>query len=231
MYKRQSAGRYDPDEDKILTDQWARIIVHLPYAFQAKRMFPDVFRHDRRNLPIWDEIESEIGPEPVRANFPEGIAGDSDFESANDGYRRKISKTDHFKQFVEERIEKTQRASSMVGNQYTGSIFLALMSALESDFNENQDMKGSRIGLCGYGSGAKAKVFEGIIQSEWKHIASRFSLFSRIDDRQPIDKSIYEALHRGSRRSSVISPSGEFALISIGAEGHLEGERRYSWVN
>ena len=229
--KAMSAGRYDPDEDKILTDQWARIIVHLPYAFQAKRMFPDVFRHDRRNLPLWDEIESEIGPEPIRENFPEGIAGDSEFESANDVYRRMISKTDQFKHFVEERIEKTQRASSMVGNQYTGSIFLALMSALESDFNDNQDMKGSRIGLCGYGSGAKAKVFEGIIQPEWKHIASRFSLFSRIDDRQPIDKSIYEALHRGSKRSSVISPSGEFALISIGAEGHLEGERRYSWIN
>ena len=32
-------GRYDP-EDEILTEQWMRIIVHLPYAFQGKRMFP-----------------------------------------------------------------------------------------------------------------------------------------------------------------------------------------------
>ena len=146
-----------------------------------------------------------------------------EFEAANDGCGGYI-KTTHFKQFVEERIEKTQSIFHG-GNQYTGSIFLALMSALESDFNENQELNGSRIGLCGYGSGAKAKVFEGIIQPEWKHIASRFSLFPRIDDRQPIDKSIYEALHRGSKGSSVISPSGEFALISIGAEGHLEGEK------
>ena len=194
-------------------------------------MFPDVFRHDRRHLPTWSEIEAEIGPEPMRSDYPEGESGESEFEAANDAYRRKISKTNQFKEFVEQRIEKTQRASSKVGNQYTGSIFLALMSALESDLEDSQDMNGTRVGLCGYGSGAKAKVFEGVIQPDWKHIVSRFSLFARIDERQSIDKSVYEALHRGSKDSSVISPSAEFALVSIGAEGHLEGERRYSWVN
>ena len=45
-----------------------------------------------------------------------------------DSYRRAVSKTEAFKQFVEDRIEKGQRASSLIGNQYTGSIFLALMS-------------------------------------------------------------------------------------------------------
>ena len=29
-------GRYDPEVDEILTNQWSRIIVHLPYAFQGK---------------------------------------------------------------------------------------------------------------------------------------------------------------------------------------------------
>ena len=97
-------GRYDPGDDEILTEQWSRIIVHLPYAFQAKRMFPDVFRHDRRHLPIWSEIEAEIGPEPTRTDYPEGEAGEGEFEAANDAYRRKISKTGQFKSFVEERI-------------------------------------------------------------------------------------------------------------------------------
>ncbi|DAC17583.1 MAG TPA: hydroxymethylglutaryl-CoA synthase, partial [Candidatus Poseidoniaceae archaeon] len=45
-------------------------------------------------------------------------------------------------------------------NQYTGSIFLALMSTFESDLEDNTDLDGVRFGLCGYGSGAKAKVFE-----------------------------------------------------------------------
>ena len=39
--------------------------MHLPYAFQAKRMFPDVFRHDRNGTPIWDDVLVQIGEPPV----------------------------------------------------------------------------------------------------------------------------------------------------------------------
>ena len=224
------SGRYDPDEDEILTNQWKRIIVHLPYAFQGKRMFPAVFRHDRRHLPLWDEILEEIGEEPFPENFEDSIDGYEEFEKANDQYRRLISKTPMFKKFVEARIEKAQRASSLVGNQYTGSIFLALMSTLESDFQDDEKMVGDRIGLCGYGSGAKAKVFEGIIQSEWKDVASKFNLFERLTERHPINKEIYESLHRGSQNSSVVKPMNEFALVSIGGANVLEGQRKYSWI-
>ncbi len=41
---------------------------------------------------------------------------------------------------------------------------------------------------------------------------------------------LYEALHRGSRKRSVVSPDGEFALVGIGGEGNLEGQREYRWV-
>lgn len=222
-------GRYSPEKDEILTEQWMRIIVHLPYAFQGKRMFPDVFRHDRRNLPLWKQIEEEIGPEPFPEDFSDSPEGLEEFEKANDQYRRLISKTEQFKEFAEMRIEKTQRASSLIGNQYTGSIFLALMSAMESDFLEEVDMGGERVGLCGYGSGAKAKVFEGIVQPYWREVTARFELFERLSQRHAIDKSEYESLHRGSRKESVLPPNSEFALVGIGAEGDLEGQRRYSW--
>ena len=87
-------------------------------------------------------------------------------------------------------------ASSLIGNQYTGSIFLALMSAMESDYLDDTDMESMKIGLCGYGSGAKAKVFEGIVQEGWREIASRFHLFERLSTRHAINKTVYEALHR-----------------------------------
>jgi hydroxymethylglutaryl-CoA synthase len=223
-------GRYDPESDEILTNQWSRIIVHLPYAFQGKRMFPDVFRHDRRHLPMWAEIVERIGPEPLPEDFSDTPEGLEEFEQANDSYRRHISKTEEFKIFVDERIERTTRASSLIGNQYTGSIFLALMSTMESDYLENIEMSGERLGLCGYGSGAKAKVFEGIVQPQWREIASRFHLFERLSCRHPINKTVYEALHRGSRKRSVVKPSDEFALVRIGGEGNLEGQREYRWV-
>ena len=110
-------GRYDPENDEILTNQWSRIIVHLPYAFQGKRMFPDVFRHDRRHLPVWQGITDHIGKEPVPEEFPDTMEGLEDFEKANDAYRRLISKTPEFQSFVEDIIEKTERASSLIGNQ------------------------------------------------------------------------------------------------------------------
>ncbi len=223
-------GRYDPEADEILTNQWSRIIVHLPYAFQGKRMFPDVFRHDRRHLPMWVDIVKEIGPEPMPEDFPDTPEGIEEFEKSNDSYRRLISKTEEFRTFVDQRIEKTTRASSLIGNQYTGSIFLALMSTMESDYIDNIDMSGKRVGLCGYGSGAKAKVFEGLIQDEWREIASRFHLFERLSNRHPINKTVYEALHRGSRKRSVVTPDGEFALVGIGGDGNLEGQREYRWV-
>ena len=57
------------------------------------------------------------------------------------------------------------------------------MSSMESDYIENVDMTGEKLGLCGYGSGAKAKVFEGEVQPQWREIASRFHLFERLSSR------------------------------------------------
>lgn len=221
------AGRFSPEADEILTAQWRRIILHLPYAFQGKRMFPDVFKHDRRGTAQWDAIVAEIGPEPQVGDFEDQAS----FERAKDGYRRKLSKTDAFRTFVSERIERGQRASSQIGNQYTGSIFLALMSTLESDHLDGNEMTGARIGLCGYGSGAKAKVFEGIVQPGWKDVVARFGLFSRLHERTAIDEHQYERLHRGLQADSVIPPQREFALVSIGGQGQMEGERRYDWID
>ena len=222
----QRSGAFDPEQDAILTEQWSRIILHLPYAYQGKRMFPDVFRHDRRGLPEWEAIVAEIGPEPRLEDFET----EAEFHRADDAYRRSLSKTPAFQAFVAERIEKGQRASSRIGNQYTGSIFLALMSTLESDLLEGNDLDGTTVGLCGYGSGAKAKVFTGIVQPEWRGIVGRFQLFARLDHRQALSGDEYEALHRGTCDASIVRPSREFALVEVERDGELAGRRQYRWV-
>ena len=153
-----------------------------------------------------------------------------EWERAMDGYRRSVSKTESFKQFVEDRIEKGQRASSLIGNQYTGSIFLALMSTFEADYEENANLDNVTFGLCGYGSGAKAKVFEAEVQPSWREIASRWNLFERLEGRIAIDRVTYEALHKGLAKESIITPQGEFALVDVGDEGVEEGMRTYAWV-
>ncbi len=110
--------------------------------------------------------------------------------------------------------------------QRLGNLFLEWIS----NYLDDVEMEGKHVGLCGYGSGAKAKVFEGVVQPEWREISSRFHLFERLSARTPINKTVYEALHRGSRKRSVVKPTGEFALVEIGGEGKLEGQRGYAWI-
>lgn len=52
------------------------------------------------------------------------------------------------------------RYSQQVGNIYTGSLFLGLLSLLE---NSSHLQAGDRIGLFSYGSGAVAEIFSGTL--------------------------------------------------------------------
>ena len=227
--KAERRGRIDPTNDEPFTQQWSRIIMHLPYAYQAKRMFPDVFRHDRQNTPVWQGIEQQLGAAP-----PSPESDDPEvqiqWENEMDGYRRAISKTPEYIAFHASRIEKGQRASSLIGNQYTGSIFLALMSTFESDLEENANLDGAMLGMCGYGSGAKAKVFEGRVSPRWREVVAGWHLFERLAGRTAIDQITYENLHKGVQEGSVVEPNAEFALVEIGDEGVDEGARRYRWI-
>ncbi len=228
--KAETEGRWNPETDQILTEQWSRIVMHLPYAFQAKRMFPDVFRRDRMGTPVWEAIEAELGPIPIVEDYSDDPEGEAVFNKDMDTYRRAISKTPEYQTFHAERIEKGQRASSLIGNQYTGSIFLAMMSTFESDYEENSPIQGTRFGLCGYGSGAKAKVWEGVVADGWREVVAGWNMFERLAGRLAIDEMTYEALHKGLQEDSVVKPRGEFALVEIEEEGVREGARSYIWI-
>ena len=142
----------------------------------------------------------------------------------------RFQKHPQYLEFHASRIEKGQRASSLIGNQYTGSIFLALMSTFESDLEENVNLDNMLFGLCGYGSGAKAKVFEGKVSKRWREVVSRWHLFERLAGRVAIDHITYENLHKGTQSGSVVEPEGEFALIEIAETGVQEGARKYKWI-
>src|SRR5699024_6693348 len=57
--------------------------------------------------------------------------------------------------------EMSKTYNKLVGNTYTGSLYLSLLSLLD----QQEDLKsGDRIGLYSYGSGAVAEFFSGILQ-------------------------------------------------------------------
>ena len=79
-------------------------------------MFPDVFRHDREDTEMWVDVAKQLGPAPEPHNSDDPVIIEI-WEKAMDGYRRAISKTPQYMEFHASRIEKGQRASSLIGNQ------------------------------------------------------------------------------------------------------------------
>jgi hydroxymethylglutaryl-CoA synthase len=185
--------------ETALSDRWERMAFHLPYAFHARRIFTEEFAKEMVAKGQW--------------------------ESAPDA--KTVSQSPEYQSFVKTKLEKAQRASSLIGNMYTASVFMALYSTLYFDAVENSKLAGKKIGFVAYGSGSKSKVFEGIVQKGWQQVAARFDLGSLLENRQALDYQTYEQLHHHLRSHSVLPREGRFALHSIGADGTVAGARYY----
>lgn len=177
---------------------WKYLIFHLPYAFHGKRVFTEIYSSENR-LPYFT-------PEEQKA----------------------VAKSEDYIQFINNKIEKTQRASSEIGNMYTASIFMALLSALQVSFNENEELAGEEIGFLGYGSGSKSKVFAGKVSENWRSVVSKWNLFENLNNRLAISFKTYEKLHRKQLEYSVNPDYKGFGLQSVELETPvLKGARYY----
>lgn len=215
------------EPDAPVTDDWRRLIFHLPYAYQARRMFPEIFMIESQHRGDWAEVEKEM--DMARPHVSE-FESERAYNKAYGEYLRAVSKTSRYRNFVREKIEKGERASSVVGNLYTSSILLSLMSTLEADLSEGRELAGATFGFFSYGSGSKSKVFTGTIQPGWQEVAGRFQLMAGLAERQALDYDTYESIHRGRRQKSVAAISGEFYLADVCAERSArEGARTYRW--
>lgn len=191
-------------------EDWDKLIFHLPYAFHGKRAFADVF---------WETYKDD---ENLKVQL---LELDPDFFSHQT--IKLVTRTKMYKDFVSKKIEKGQRASSFVGNLYTGSIFMSFMSMLESEFLDNIDISGQKVGFCAYGSGSKSKVFEGRIQETWKDVVAKFEIFKTLEKRKAIDFETYENLHNEKLEKNIETPKG-FYLESISEDVNLYGVRKYT---
>ncbi len=198
------------DSTDCLYNSWKSIIMHLPYAFQGRRMLSEIFALDSASFDLISDVND---PE-----FPNKL--------------KEISKSESYKRFVEEKLMPAELASSAIGNLYTGSIFMALLSTLSyHDRNEN-DIIGSSFGFLAYGSGSKSKVFEGEIQKNWKEGIRNQNLFKILDEIQAISLDTYTQLHKKERTVSVKIPTQEWILKNIETEiPTLKGARYYQWVD
>lgn len=195
---------------ETLYKEWKSIIMHLPYSFQGRRMLSEIFALDS---------DSEIIK--ISPDIP-------DYQSKI----KETSKTPFYKDFVKEKLMPAEIASSNIGNLYTGSIFMALLSTLCYHYKNQNEISGSKFGFLAYGSGSKSKVFEGEIQADWKKSIANQNLFETIEQSTPIDIDAYTQLHKKERKESVLKPSREWVLEKTETEiPHLLGARYYKWVN
>ena len=212
-------------EQEDILSRWERMVFHLPYAFHGKRIASELFMFSMKKQGKWKAFAETLPEEPIAENYNDLEL----YEADRVGFLRAITKTDDYRAFVKEKLEKASRASSLVGNMYACSIFLALMSTLESDCQDDSDLVGKRFGFLGYGSGSKSKVFEGTLQPEWKSVVSNFKVFEKLEKGTALDYETYEKIHRKQLKESVLAPSDEFVIERIGTEGLRLGARYYKW--
>lgn len=193
-----------------LYNSWNSIIMHLPYAFQARRMLTEIYHLDSGEKTIvGDEAAAEL-----------------------QNLLKEISKSDSYKSFVASKVQPAELASSLIGNLYTGSIFMALLSTLAHSFISDAKIANSTFGFLAYGSGSKSKVFEGNIQSDWKIALSNVKLFETLGRSFEIDFETYERLHKKEQENSVLPPRKEWILDRVERNNpNLLGARYYKWVN
>ena len=89
---------------------------------------------------------------------------------------------------LKENFEKSILYSQKVGNIYTGSLFLGLLSLLE---NSDKLKAGDKIALFSYGSGAVAEIFSASLVPGYEKQLSRTRL-KELDQRQALSVEEYE---------------------------------------
>ncbi|MEM8585707.1 MAG: hydroxymethylglutaryl-CoA synthase [Bacteroidota bacterium] len=226
MNYRKKSGRVAAGE---MFDTWARLIFHLPYAYQARRMFSEIYVEELKAKGNWAAFIAEHNLEvPCADNYEDR----EEYLTRCGQFLKSVSKTSEYREFVEQKIAPGEWASSQVGNMYAGSIWLSLMSALESGLDEAHALNvGDELGFFAYGSGSKSKVFAARLADQWREVVENFGLARRLDLRQSLSYETYEALHRGQLADNVAQQdAGTFFLADIHREkGEMEGARHYGY--
>lgn len=87
---------------------------------------------------------------------------------------------------MREQLTASQKYCREVGNLYTGSLYLGLMSLLQN----GQVKAGDRIGLFSYGSGAEGEFYSGILQAGFEKYLSNVN--ADLADRHQVSIEEYE---------------------------------------
>ena len=191
--------------------EWAFLIFHLPYAYHGRKMILEKWIQWLEENGEIDNLYNEVGQK----------------DNNRKEWLKLVSKSKMFNEFIQKKIMPGELASAEIGNMYTGSIFMALISLLSSALEKGEDIKNAKIGFLSYGSGSKAKIFEGTLESQWEETIKELDLFSKLNNRIKIDIDSYERLHNNESVSPLDSSSSSIKLDKIESSELIAGLRKY----
>ena len=207
----EALNHFKSQENIDFLKDWQHMIFHLPYAFQGRRMMLDIWLEWIKNGDINIELEKEIGK-----------SGSVEYKD----WRRAASKSTLYKTFVENKIQDGEMASSFIGNMYTASIFMSLISLLYCAYDKKRNINEDNIGFLSYGSGSKSKILQGKIIPSWERKINHLNVIENIKNRKIIDFKTYEKLHNGAINSP-ISNHHNIVLERIDQRENKTGFRHY----
>ena len=191
--------------------EWSFLIFHLPYAYHGRKMILEKWIQWLEENGEIDNLYNEVGQE----------------DNNRKEWLKLVSKSKMFNEFIQKKIMPGELASAEIGNMYTGTIFMALISLLSSALEKGEDIKNAKIGFLSYGSGSKAKIFEGTLESQWEETIKELDLFSKLNNRIKIDIDSYERLHNNESVSPLDSSSSSIKLDKIESSELTAGLRKY----
>jgi hydroxymethylglutaryl-CoA synthase len=90
---------------------------------------------------------------------------------------------------MQQLLDESLRYSRIVGNCYSGSMYVGLTSLLDT---AEEDLSGKRIGLYSYGSGCVGEFFSGVVQPGYKDVLLTNQHRNLLENRTELTYQQYE---------------------------------------
>lgn len=129
---------------------------------------------------------------------------------------------------INAQILPTTNYNRRIGNSYTASLYVGLISLLE---NHPEDLTDKRIGLFSYGSGAVGEFFSATVVPGYQELLRKDENIALLDSRELIDHETYLKLQDypeptdGGEHPIASATQGEFRLAAINNDQRIYESR------
>jgi len=201
VYQNRITEAWEHFRTEELIGTYDQLIFHLPYAYHGRRIIAPILQQELKNENTFNSLCSEQNIDPE-----------------DEQITRLFSKTEFYKKWVKVAVAEGDKLSSEMGNLYTASLFLSLVSYCLSDSVQTDN----KLLFFAYGSGSKAKVFEGKIQAQYRTKTKSWHIDKNLADRVRITFNEYISLRKKElktplaktniilQESSGITPTNKF---------------------